>query len=192
MTFDASSRLQAAAIGEKVARLSAFIAEDLEERSGRGFPVAAGCYLLIARSPESPVAKALRTQAKQMAAAGIIVRALFCEVGQVAALAAPFVPPGECRRMRDARLLAAHEQLVLAFDRTWIGDSMRREPSKRDTYERFAPNSVETAALASRSFERLWRTAAPIERVPAIPATLASHLPGIAAATPAPESFRRQ
>ncbi len=95
--------------------------------------------------------------------------------------------------MRDPRLLAAHEQLVLAPDRAWIGDCMRREPTKRDTYERFAANAPDVAALATRSFERLWRAAVPMRSMPQLPAGLASHLPGLAGMPFArSESPRRQ
>ena len=69
---------------------------------------------------------------------------------------------------------------MLAPDRTWIGDCMRREPTKRDTYERFAANSAETATHAARSFERLWRAAVPVQQLPPLPAALASQLPGFA------------
>jgi hypothetical protein len=192
MPFDASSRLTCPSIGEKVANLSAFIADDLQTRATGGLQ-AANCYLLIARSPRSPVAQALRTHATLLAAAGVTVRAIFSEVERIGAedLVAPFDLRGECRAIRDTRLLAAHEQLVLSPDRTWIGDSMRREPSKRDTYQRFTVNSAETFATAVRSFERLWRAAVPLMAMPSLPAALASQLPGIAG-DQRPEHPRRQ
>jgi hypothetical protein len=195
MPFDASSRLLGLSIGEKVAQHSDFISKDLERRSERGLHVAGGCYLLVARSPDSPVAQALRSHAGRLAATGIRIRAIFSEVepGGAAALAAPFALPSECRLACDPRLLAAHEQLVLAPDCAWIGDCMRREPSKRDAYERFAANCLETAVLASRSFERLWRAAVPLDSMPPLPIALASQLPGIAGKRLArPESPRRQ
>jgi hypothetical protein len=194
---DTSSRLLDLSIREKVAKLSAFIASDIATRTARGLHAAGGCYLLIARSPESPVALALREHASALAKSGIRVRAVFSEVdpGQRAAtiMAAPFVLPGECRIARDPRLLAAHEQLVLAPDCSWIGDCMRREPSKRDAYECFAPSCAQTAAHAARSFERLWRAAAPMQSVPVLSAALASRLPEMAGnALEWPESPRRQ
>jgi hypothetical protein len=194
MPFDASSRLNCPSIGEKVAKLSEFIAGDLETRTTHGLQ-SASCYLVIARSPRSPVAQALRTHAILLAASGVTVRAIFSEAEPIRAedLAAPFSIPGECRAIRDTRLLAAHEQLVLSPERTWIGDCMRREPSKRDTYERFTVNSAETSATALRSFERLWRAAVPVHTMPSLPAALASQLPGIAGDRLArPEHPRRQ
>jgi hypothetical protein len=180
---DTSSRLQDLSIGEKVAKLSAFIASDIDTRTARGLYAAGGCYLLIARSPESPVAVAVRDHADRLTECAIRIRAIFGEVelGQGAATvaAAPFAPPSECRIARDPRLLAAHEQLVLCADRSWTGDSMRREPSKRDAYESFAPACAETATNAARSFEKIWRAAAPLRAMPAVPAGLASRLPDI-------------
>ena len=97
---------------------------------------------------------------------GIRTRAIFSEIepAHAGAMPAPFAQPGECRVVRDQRLIAAHEQLVLAPDYAWIGDSMRREPSRRDTFERFAPASAEIAMQATRSFERLWRATVAIDR----------------------------
>ena len=60
---DTSSQLLEMSISEKVAKLSAFIASDIDTRSARGLYAAGGCYLLIARSPVSPVAIALRDHA---------------------------------------------------------------------------------------------------------------------------------
>ena len=152
---ETSSRLQDFSISEKVAKLSAFIASDIDTRGARGLYAAGGCYLLIARSPESPVVVALRDHASSLAKSGIRIRAIFSDVepgqGAVTVAAAPFALPSECRIARDPRLLAAHEQLVLAPDRSWVGDSMRREPSKRDAYESFAPGCAETATNAARS-----------------------------------------
>lgn len=180
MPFDASSRPNCATVGEKVAKLSEFIVGDLESRTLHGLQ-APGCYLLLARSPTSPVAQALRANAGKLAAANVSVRAIFCETEPAAAgtETLPFGLAGEVRIARDPRLLAAHEQLVLAADRVWIGDCMRREPSKRDTYERFAANAPDAATLAVRSFERLWRAAAPLRAIPQVPAALASQLPGL-------------
>jgi hypothetical protein len=194
MPLDASSRSNCATVGEKVGKISQFIAGDLETRTLHGMQ-AAGCYLLLARSPKSPVAQALRAHAQKLAAANVSVRVIFCEVEPAAANdeTMPFGLPGEFRTVRDPRLLAAHEQLVLAPDRAWIGDCMRREPTKRDTYERFSENAPDVATHATRSFERLWRSATPLRSLPQVPPALASQLPGIAAKPLArSESQRRQ
>lgn len=191
---DTSSRLLDLSISEKVAKLSAFIARNIDIRTARGLYAAGGCYLLIARSSESPVVLALREHAVALARSGIRIRAIFGEVelGNSAATVAgaPFTLPSECRLARDPRLLAAHEQLVLAPDCSWIGDSMRREPSKRDAYEYFAAGCAETANNAARSFEKMWRAAAPVRSVPLLAGTLASRMPE--SALDQPETPRRQ
>jgi len=194
---DTYSRLLDLSVGEKVARLSAFITSDIDTRATRGLYAAGGCYLLIARSPESPVAMALREHAGAMAKSGIRIRTIFGEIelGQGAATVAvaPFAMPSECRIARDSRLLAAHEQLVLASDCCWIGDSMRREPAKRDAYENFAAGCAETATNATRSFEKMWRASAPVRAVPVVPAGLAPRLPELAGnPLEHPETPRRQ
>jgi hypothetical protein len=193
MPFDASSRLLNASTGDKVAALSDFIAKDIEARAA-GLRTGGECYLLIARSPDSPVAQALRVHTAALPVVGVRVRAIFSEVeaGRSASIlrTAPFADPSECRVMRDSRLLAAHEQLVLSADCAWIGDSMRRDPSRRDMFERFAVQSVETVRNATMSFERLWRMALPAEAVTPMSAVLA---PEFAAAMPdQPAGWRRQ
>ncbi len=64
---------------------------------------------------------------------------------------------GVCvRQSCDVRLLDGHEQLAIGDRSAWIGDCMRREPLKRDAYESIAGTAPETAALAHRSFDRVW------------------------------------
>lgn len=197
MPFDASSRIHNISIGEKVAVLSQFIASDLEARAASAHRLTNDAYLLIARSPDSPVAQALRAHTATLGQMGLRVRAIFSEIepgrAVAAVRAAPFEAPGECRLARDPRLLAAHEQLVLSAESTWIGDCMRREPTKRDTYERFAANCTETAAHAARSFERLWRITVPVDQLAPLPGAMAPHLPDfVNAVPPRPEALRRQ
>lgn len=197
MPQDAFSRTQDVTLGEKVARLNDFIVKDLDARAARGLAVSGGCYLVIARSPASPVARALRANGARIAAMGVRVRAIFSEVDAnhfaTDLQADPFAMPSECRITRDQRLLAAHEQLVLSPENSWVGDCMRREPTKRDAFERFAADCMETGSIAMRSFERLWRASVPVDSVPPLTPTLASHLGTLAgSAEPRPESPRRQ
>jgi hypothetical protein len=194
MSFETPAQLHGLSVAEKISKLSAFIADDLDRRTAHGLHVAGGCYLLIARSPESPVAQALRAHAARLSAAGVRVRAIFSEIDphHGAHLLAPFTLPSECRLARDPRLLAAHEQLSLTQTCTWVGDSMRREPGKRDALERYAPDCAQTGAHAARSFESLWRATAPIYTMPPLAAALAQ-MPDIAAVGEAlPEGVRRQ
>lgn len=194
MSTELPSPLHGLSVADKISKLSAFIADDLDRRTAHGLHAAGGCYLLIARSPDSPVAQALRGHAARMTAAGIRVRAIFSEVDQAngAHLLAPFALPSECRLVRDPRLLAAHEQLSLTPTSTWLGDAMRREPNKRDALERYASDCAQTSAYAGRSFEALWRATNPIYTVPRIAAALAQMpeitMPGEAL----PDGLRRQ
>jgi len=193
MSIETPSLLHGLSIAEKVSKLTAFIGDDLDTRSAHGMHVAGGCYLLIARSPDSPVAEALRSHAARLAAVGIRVRAIFSEVdfSKPAHLMAPFSVPSECRLARDPRLLAAHEQLTLTPTCTWVGDCMRRDPGKRDALERFAANCAQTGAHAIRSFESLWRATVPVYAMPSITAALAQ-MPEIAAGGGLPDGLRRQ
>ncbi len=193
MSNEIPSQLHGQSIAEKVAKLSAFIGDDLDARAAHGLHVTGGCYLLIARSPDSPVAQALRGHAERMESLGIRVRAIFSEIDQSNPLdlMAPFAVPSECRLARDPRLLAAHEQLSLSPAVTWVGDCMRREPGKRDALEQYADNCAQTGAHASRSFESLWRVTAAVYAVPQIAAELVQ-MPEMGAGEGTPEGMRRQ
>jgi hypothetical protein len=193
MSIETPSLLHGLSIAEKVSKLSAFIGDDLDSRSMHGIHVAGGCYLLIARSPESPVAQALRANAARLSTLGIRVRAIFSEVdsSNTVHLTAPFSVPSECRLARDPRLLAAHEQLTLTPTCTWVGDCMRRDPGKRDALERFAADCAQTGAHAIRSFESLWRTTLPLFAMPPMTAALAQ-MPEMTAVEGIPDGLRRQ
>jgi hypothetical protein len=194
MSLETPSLLHGLSIAEKISKLSAFIGEDLDTRSMHGIHVAGGCYLLIARSPDSPVAQALRAHAARLTTLGIRVRAIFTEVdaAKPAHQMAPFSVPSECRLARDPRLLAAHEQLTLTPTCNWVGDCMRRDPGKRDALERFAPNCAQTGAHAIRSFESLWRATVPVYSMPAMTAALAQMPELTGAGETLPEGMRRQ
>jgi len=121
--------------------------------------------LLLARSPDSPVARVVAEYAacKRLQ---LPVRAILTTLetsaqvsGQHMALLPQFAV--EIRLARDPRLLEAHEQLVLGVRASWTGDAMRRDPLKRDAYEAYSPDDRAKALRAIASFERLWRVAAP-------------------------------
>lgn len=129
---------------------------------------------IIARSPASPVAVAVRASASRFAQKAIGVRAIFAELGTDGALAdfcGATVGVGNAtaarksiRWARNVCLRDAHEQLILGTNMCWSGDCMRREPGKRnalDLYEREAPQVVRFGMLA---FEAIW---AICETVPA-------------------------
>ncbi len=169
---------------EKEANLKAFIQKDLEARKASG--QAAGqttgkTYRLVARSLESPVARALTSLSHEIAEGGISVRMVLTQSSfggetDVSASTLCGFSPAETRIIRDVRFLDAHEQLVVNPTSAWIGDCMRREPSKRDAYECFAPDCADIASWATTSFERLWSAGEPIELTPLPPAAVVEDL----------------
>ncbi|HXF53336.1 MAG TPA: hypothetical protein VNK52_04355 [Hyphomicrobiaceae bacterium] len=122
--------------------------------------------LLLARSPDSPVARVVAEYAAgkrlQLPVRAILttLEASTQPTGQHMAALPLFAV--EIRLVRDPRLLEAHEQLVLGVRASWTGDSMRRDPLKRDAYEAYAPDDRAKALRAIASFERLWRVALPV------------------------------
>jgi hypothetical protein len=68
----------------------------------------------------------------------------------------------EARWARHPRLIEAHEQLVLGPETCWIGDCMRRDPSRCDAYENYVEGCGEAAGCAIVSFERLWFASEPL------------------------------
>ena len=151
---------------EKEQRVREFVRRHLQARAAADAPALPTAYMLIARSPTSPVVKALVSLSAEIAAAGISVFAVFTKLGSAPnsaeATAIDRLCEGCCRSTRDARLLEGHEQLVLDATTAWVGDCMRREPEKRDAYERYAEGCQSTAAWASAAFERIWLAAEPV------------------------------
>lgn len=151
---------------EKFKLLRAFVMRNLEARLHAG---KADCssICLVTRSLESPAARVLASLADEIAALGLNVRAVVTAIdsgefgGDVVGLGAPFTAENT-RVVRDARLYDAHEQLVLDNDTTWVGDCMRREPAKTDSYERYADACPVTALWARHSFSCVWNAGRPV------------------------------
>jgi hypothetical protein len=172
---------------EKEVRLRAFIAEFLSRRSKQPGP-AAPSLLVLARSAESPVAKAAMSLAAYHKDRDFSLRAIFAMLGTadttyIAEACRSSNWTVQIRWARDLRLMDAHEQLVLDETTSWIGDCMRREPLKHDAFEAFSADCAETARGVTVFFERLWQVSEPIiDRRPAaegansaiLPATLAA------------------
>jgi hypothetical protein len=59
---------------------------------------------------------------------------------------------------------------------------MRRDPQKRDSLEYYAAECAQTAELARKSFERIWRAAEPVRINVPLTAALASQLTTMAGA----------
>lgn len=160
-----SSPLSAVAVKkeEKEARLKEFIAAHLAAADAAGRETSGQQLLVVARSCASPVVAALLSFEAELAARCIgvnVVLAIEAVAGQVTA--GTLAQHWQVRCLGDTRFLEAHEQMVLAPGTTWIGDCMRREPSKRDAFECYAMACRVTTANAVKSHERLWQCARPV------------------------------
>ncbi|SRR5581483_11545434 len=150
---------------EKEQKLHAFLADHLQRRSyraGAGHPAQ---LLIVARSLESPVVRAVASLSEEIAAAGLSVRMILAQVER-----GPLPEDWgrsinftyELRWAKHPRLIEAHEQLVFGPEVCWIGDCMRRDPAKCDAYESFIEDCGEAAGCAAVSFERLWHACQPL------------------------------
>ncbi len=124
--------------------------------------------LCLARSPASPVAKALAGMNDTLIAAGISVRVIFSQLCQGADSMAWMQFDDDSEFSRSIRLVTrtelhdAHELLVLDAQTSWIGDCLRREPTKNDAYETYARRCAASAGSAATSFERVWQICKPV------------------------------
>src|SRR5919197_1087755 len=175
MSLKAPTRASGLMREEKETKLKEFIMQYVAQRGadGQGHAARLTC-LLVARSADSPVAKAVFETGTEIAGGNFILRAIFATLGTAETA---FISQAcresdlelQIRWARDIRLMDAHEQLILPPDMRWTGDCMRRDPAKRDAYEHFAPACRKTAQLASLCFERLWLASEPvIERKPPV------------------------
>lgn len=137
---------------------------------------------LVARSPESPVARAVAELADEIAASGLSVDAVFAHVdGPLTRPASPCPASNanQTRLLRDARLLDAHEVLVIGNRASWVGDCMRRDPAMCDAYERYSTDCALSLVSARGAFEQLWAGAQ---------ATRSAWMTSASAPAPAPQS----
>ena len=148
--------------GEKEAKLRELIAGSV---AGNG----RNAITLVARAPDSPVARALTAAAKEIEAAGIAMRVVLFEIESSSDETTPLslleVAGIDVRVLADPRFAAAHEQLTLGGSALWIGDCMRRDPSKRDAFEMYITGDAKAARHAECSFAKLWAAAKPLKRV---------------------------
>lgn len=158
---------------DKEARLAQFITKHLEARKAASAGGLDDEFLLVLRSAESPVARAISALAGDIRAAGISVRVVLAQISAATIdrdVAAISGFAGRIGIMRDFRLLDAHEQLVLGPATVWVGDCMRREPAKRDAFELYAADCAESARCAQRSFARIWQhTEAAVAAITVLP-----------------------
>ena len=164
MRIASSPRLLVAAPTDKEARLKNFITEALAHKENQTHtePV-----LIVVRNPDSPVAHAL-CAAMFESNFSFETRIIFGETNcdERTALSLLDVGNAEFRVLGDPRFGAAHEQLV-AGERVWTGDCLRRDPNKRDAFEIYHAPESSTRAFAAASFEKLWAAARPLKPVKA-------------------------
>jgi len=154
---------------DKEAKLKSFVRSFVEQAQVRCETIPAdSTVLLIARSIDSPVAKAVASLVHE----GVITM----PVKLILALPPRQAVEGDNsfetfsalvgsnggRIVRDIRLFDAHEQLVLGPSASWVGDCMRRDPMKRDAYECYAADCIKTAGWTKTSFNRLWDACEPM------------------------------
>lgn len=152
---------------EKGAKLRAFVAAYLESDAVVGLAADARTLMLVARSCDSPAVATVQAMHAELAQHGFsvyLVLAAELDDRRLAPLTATL--GWDVRCLNDIRYLDAHEQLVLGPASAWVGDCMRRDPSKRDAFENFAAACPATASLALKSFRRLWQAAVPVANAP--------------------------
>ena len=129
---------------------------------------ASGVVTLVARSAESPVAKALVSMGTELASRNMTVRAIFCQLEPEKTAAGWSIAGPDIAFARDLRwagnprLADAHEQMVLGSTTCWAGDCMRRDPARRDAYESYVTSDAHTANTLRVSFDRLWAASTPL------------------------------
>lgn len=156
-------RMQVVKREEKQAKLTAFIQEQMDRIPSDTLSGGEYELLLLAVSTDSPVIAALKSVTAARSLANVHLRLILANVqGDSLLEELQGLPPVSVNWARNARLLDAHEQLVISKTASWTGDCMRREPNKRDACECFADDCEESAKWARISFERLWSASVPL------------------------------
>jgi hypothetical protein len=140
---------------DKEQRLRQFVHHHLSMASVRAHQL-----LVVARSLDSPVVKAIVGLEQAITAVGGSVRLILAQVDDEAQCLAGSAMSckHEIRWARHPRLIEAHEQLVLGPQTCWIGD---------------VEDCGEAAGCAAVSFERLWFASAPLNGAAPTAATAA-------------------
>jgi hypothetical protein len=153
MRFSARFQTEGPHQDDKQARICNFIRQYLTAGGDCSRTV-----LVVARSAQSPVLQALHTVVRDGIIPGIEARVVVAddEAGAVAGESGELAC--DVRTANNPRLLDAHEQLIVG-DAAWYGDSMRRDPMKRDAFECFVANDRVATRQARATFDKLWHSA---------------------------------
>lgn len=185
MTFDTPSQMQVVRKQEKEPKLKEFIGQELSRLE----PAQTTGCLVMARTVDSPVMRAIAAFAGELEARGIRVRTVLAslDVDQPAeGVHSDWIASCETRWMRNQKLVDAHELLVIGEQAAWVGDCMRRDPQKRDAFELYSPGSATVTHRARVSFERIWALSEPVHSAHKWkPAPAASAADELAPAAPA-------
>lgn len=170
---------------EREHTLKDFIAQNLAN-AARGSP---DCVILVARACDSVACHALIEAAGDLLRHGVGARIVLTAQPSLGIPAWPCeLVTGfahEVRLAADARVMDAHEQLVVGDRSVWFGDCMRRDPEKRDAFAQFQADDIEAARRARTTFGHLWQSARPHYRhslAPSLVAAGAANDPLLAAA----------
>jgi hypothetical protein len=144
---------------DKEARLKDFICEAFTARGED--PAREVCLTLFVRNPDSPVARALHAAWSEGLIDGARILLIVSEatVEEPAAQSILDIPGVECGVLTDREFGPAHEQLTVGHTRVWIGDCLRRDPTKRDAFEIYHGNDPTNCVFALASFKKLWSRA---------------------------------
>ena len=165
MRFRPPPRVSVTRHEEKEHKLQGFLSHHIARLRPTGDPSLPSHLLLVARSLESPVVKAVTALGDDIAAAGLGARLILAQVDREPLpqdWGRGLAFTHEIRWARHPRLVEAHEQLVIGPETCWIGDCMRRDPGKCDAYETYVEDCGEAAGCAAVSFERLWHASEPL------------------------------
>jgi hypothetical protein len=148
---------------DKEARLKDFIGEGLAPRNED--PARDNYLTLFVRNPDSPVARGLYAAWSEGHAENARIRILICDTNteEPATVSLLDISGAEFRVLADPSFGPAHEQLVAGGDHVWIGDCLRRDPTKRDAFELYHRNDAAIGVFAVASFEKLWARGRPLK-----------------------------
>ncbi|WP_045837421.1 hypothetical protein [Hyphomicrobium sp. 99] len=163
MRIASPSRLMMVARTDKEARLKDFVVDGLASHDEG--PADTKCLTVFVRNPDSPVARALCAAWSEGRIDDTRIKILICDTNseEPAAAALFDIANAEFRVLADPSFSSAHEQLVVGEKSVWIGDCLRRDPTKRDAFELYHPNETATAVFATASFEKLWVRGRPLK-----------------------------
>lgn len=163
MRIASPSRLMMVARTDKEARLKDFIGDGLAPREEG--PADHKCLTVFVRNPDSPVARALCAAWSEGRIDDTRIRILICDTNaeEPTATSVLDIPHAEFRVLADHSFGPAHEQLVVRQSRVWIGDCLRRDPTKRDAFEIYHADDAAIGVFASASFEKLWVRGRPLK-----------------------------